>query len=196
MIENKYKTKRIIDGKPPLRTVIVDETGKVVNKNPSKDELKGLRNEPRRPHDTRRYTDEELLNYLIQFFEKYGRVPIARDLDNNPEYPNVGTYKRKFGGWSNALKLVGLDIDSMVKNGIIETSDQKSRLAEIKVIEHFKQHPIDLAGENKNSPCDGICPNGKTYDVKSSTLLSDEHGEYYCFSTRNKYKEEIEIYEK
>lgn len=33
MTENKYKTKRIIDGKPPLRTVIVDETGKVINKN-------------------------------------------------------------------------------------------------------------------------------------------------------------------
>jgi hypothetical protein len=41
----QYKTKRIIDKKPPPRTVIVDETGKVINKNPTKDELKGLEEE-------------------------------------------------------------------------------------------------------------------------------------------------------
>lgn len=49
----EYKAKRIIDGKSPLRTVIVDEAGNVVNINPTKEELKGLEKEPRRSHDTR-----------------------------------------------------------------------------------------------------------------------------------------------
>lgn len=40
-----YKTKRIIDEKSPI-WVIVDKTGKVVNRNPSKEELKGLEKEP------------------------------------------------------------------------------------------------------------------------------------------------------
>jgi len=48
-----------------------------------------------------------------------------------------------------------------------------------------------LAGENQNSPCDGICPNGMSYDVKSSKL----HGNaYYNFHTNNKYKDKIQLY--
>lgn len=39
-------------------------------------------------------------------------------------------------------------------------------LVEIIVRDRFKRHPVDLAGENKGSHCDGICPNGKNYDVK------------------------------
>lgn len=38
-----YKSYRIIDGKP--RWIIVDETGKIINRSPSKDELKGLEKE-------------------------------------------------------------------------------------------------------------------------------------------------------
>lgn len=38
-----YKDHRIIDGKS--RQVIIDETGKIINRNPSKDELKGLEKE-------------------------------------------------------------------------------------------------------------------------------------------------------
>jgi hypothetical protein len=48
-----YKSKRIIDGKPPI-WVIVDETGKIVNKNPSKEELKDIGKEPRTFRDTNR----------------------------------------------------------------------------------------------------------------------------------------------
>lgn len=48
-----YKSKRTVDGKPPI-WVIVDENGKVVNKNPSKEELKGLQKELRTPQDTKK----------------------------------------------------------------------------------------------------------------------------------------------
>ena len=139
-----------------------------------------------------KYTNKQLLQYLIQFYEKYGRPPVAADFINNPEYPSFVTYQDRFGSWSNALKLVELDVESMVKKGIVETSDQKARFSEIIIRDHFDNPSIDLAGENCNNLCDGICPNGKTYDVKSSKLYT-EH-KYYFFNTRNKYKKEIEIY--
>lgn len=46
----EYKTYRIIDGKP--RRVIVDENGKVINRYPKEEELKGLEKEPRKAQDT------------------------------------------------------------------------------------------------------------------------------------------------
>lgn len=246
-MEERYKSKRFVDR---LRWVIVDETGKVVNNNPSEDELKRLKKEPRYPFDSKEkytkeqlknelrrfeekegriptaadfsnnpgyphfntyrqrfgswnnalifagldinsYTDEQLLNYPIQFYEEYGRPPVAADFINDPRYPGTNTYLRHFGSWSNALKLVELDVDSMVKNGTLETSSQKARFAETIVIDHFKEHPIDLAGKNCNNPCDGVCPNGKTYDVKSSKFYKKG---YWSFGTNNKYKKEIEIY--
>jgi len=140
----------------------------------------------------KKYTDEELLDYLIRFYKKYGRAPVIEDFKNNPEYPSPATYWNRFGNWSNALKLVELDVESMVKKGVIENEYQKGRLGEIIVRDHFKQHPVDLAGENCLSPCDGICPNGKTYDVKSSKFYTDRTR--WDFQIRNKYKEEIEIY--
>lgn len=257
-----YKTKRIIDKKPPLRWIIIDKDGNIVNKNPTENELKYLKIEQRIPYSRgsakkdsidytkeellnqilrfmheegrvpttrdftnnhkypnfrlyfkifgswnsaiiesgldinygrpkRKYADKELLDYLIRFYKKYERPPTQRDF-NNSEYPSFHTYRKIFGSWSNALKLVELDVDSIIEKGVLETTNQKGRYAEIKVINHFKERPIDLAGENCRSPCDGICPNGMTYDVKSSKLGKER--DCYIFGTHNKYKENIEIY--
>jgi hypothetical protein len=184
-----YKSKKIVDR---LKWVIVDEDGKVINNNPTKEELKGLEKEPKENYKIRRaqYTEKELLDILRQFYEKYGRPPTVGDFRYNSEYPSISTYISYFGSWSAALKLVGLDVDSMVKKGIVETENQKARFSEIIIRDNFDNPSIDLAGENCLSPCDGICPNGKTYDVKSSKLY-DTH---YAFSTKNKHKDEIEIY--
>lgn len=186
-----YKAPRMIDGK--YKYVVIDDNRKIVNRYPTKEELKKLGNEPyyKKVNRPKEYPNEEMLNCLIQFYEENERPPSQNDFSNNPEYPSYITYRSRFGSWSNALKLVGLDADSMVRKGFVETNHQKARLSELKVIDHFKNEPIDLAGENCLSPCDGICPNGKTYDVKSSKLY---RGEYYDFSIRNKYREEIEIY--
>ena len=197
-MEKIYKTKRPIDGKKPI-WVIVDEDGKVINKNPSKDQLKNLEKELRYPQDTRKgkvrlYTDKELLDYLIQFYEKYGRIPGAKDFDNNPEFPSRGIYHLRFGSWKNALKLVGLDLDTRVIQGYLDTNVEKGRFGEILIRDHFENNPVDLAGENKKSHCDGICPNGKTYDVKSSKLHIKGDYMWWDYNTSNKYKEEIEIY--
>jgi len=86
--------------------------------------------------------------------------------------------------------LVELDVESMIKKGIVNTSNQKARLSEIIVRNHFKKYSIDLAGENCKNPFDGICPNGMKYDVKSARLNKT----FYQFVTDNEYKDEIEIY--
>jgi hypothetical protein len=187
-----YKDWRIIHRQQP-RWVTVDETGKVINRNPSKEELGGLdkffREDGRsNPRPGARYTDKELLSYLLKFYEKHGRPPTRRYFVNNPEYPSYRAYGR-FGDWQKGLKLVELDYESMAKKGILEDNYQKGR--QITVRDHFKNNPVDLSGDNCNSSCDGICPNGKTYDVKTSKLLE---GKYWLFHATNKYKEEIEIY--
>lgn len=57
-----YKSKRFVDR---LKWVIIDETGKVVNNNPSEDELKGLKTEPRTFRDTNgRYNSTNTCEYV------------------------------------------------------------------------------------------------------------------------------------
>jgi hypothetical protein len=256
-----YKSIRIIDRKP--RQVIVDENSNIVNRNPTKERLKGLKEFPEkdgrskhRPyakcteegllnelrrfekkekripttsdfannHDypsigpyidlfgswnkslekafgikrdkyeykREKYTDKELLNHLLQFYEENRRPPTEKDFVNNPEYPHYQIYRPIFGSWSKALKLVGLDIESTVKKGILVTNQQKGRFAEMIIRDHFKRYSIDLAGENCLSNCDGICPNGKIYDVKSSGF--GKEWKRWQFGTNNKYKDNIEIY--
>lgn len=135
-------------------------------------------------------TDEELLECLIQFYEENGRPPARREFVDNPKYPGFYIYVRRFGSWENALKQACINTDSMVKKGIIETENQKARLGEIFIKEHFIEKSIDMSGENCNSPFDGICPNGQIYDVKSSKLQRD----YWQFGLDNSHKDEIEWY--
>jgi hypothetical protein len=51
-----------------------------------------------------KYTDEDLLNCLKDFYQKNKRVPAAREFTNVSGYPSFSTYRRRFGCWSNALK--------------------------------------------------------------------------------------------
>lgn len=193
MIE--YTSIRLIDSKP--KEVVVDEAGNIVNKNPAKDQLKGLKKESykmKTENRSRKYTKEEMLHSLRQLYEKYRRPLTSEDFVNNPGYPSLTTYKNVFGSFQKALKLVGLDIESIIKKGVIKTPSQKARLSEILIRDHFKTRPVDLAGDNYTSHCDGICPNGKIYDVKSSKLRKLLTKGSYTFVTRNKYKEKIELY--
>lgn len=233
ILENRFTSTRIIDGKP--RKVIIDYIGKVINRNPTKEELLCLEkekstgrkkrytkkqiiksmiqfyeenrrvpikidfdNDPRYPCsktvrvyfgnwdsaiiesgllDKRKrrggklYTDEELLGYMKQFNEENGRPPLERDFSNNSRYPHFDTFMGRFGSWENAKKLVGLDIDTMVKKGYLDSNLHKERLFEIFVLEHLGvEDVIDLSGENRSSFVDGICPKGRIYDAKSSGL--------------------------
>lgn len=249
----KYKSDRIINGK--RRTVIVED-GKIVDKNPIKEKLKGLEEEQYfgKYKDRRmdnKYTEKELLNYLNQFYEENGRSPttvdfannlrypavktyqihfgswnraiemaelwdnrltvrfaneelleyfkqfyrengrspVANNFRNNPKYPSASTYITHFGSWQKALKLVGLYVDSMVRKGILETNNQKGRLFELYISEHFTERSIDLAGDNCNNPIDGICPKGQTYSTKSAALADNRH---WNFRLYNAHRDEID----
>ncbi len=165
-----YKSLRIIDGKP--RLVIVDENGNIINRYPNKKELNNLEFEYYKHHSKIYYDNEELLDYLRQFFEENGRIPVARDFENNPKYPTINTFIKRFGSWNNALKLAGLYIDAITIENLA-TTNQKGRYWENIVREIFKDKDksIDLSGENWSSYCDGICPNGQAYEAKSAGLI-------------------------
>ncbi len=135
-----------------------------------------------------KYTDDDLLEFLRKFEKDEGRSPKAEDFISDPRYPSIRPYIYRFGSWQKALKLVGLDTDSMVKKGILETNQQKARLAEIFVLEHFVENAVDLSGENSQSPYDGICPKNQIYDVKSSAF----DGDHWSFALRNTRRHEIE----
>lgn len=183
MNENRYTSTRIIGGKP--KKVIVDENGKIINRNPNNDELKDIGEERyKQIRIGAKYTEEDLLNELIRFEKKNGRPPTTKDFDNNPEYPSRKTYDNTFGSWIIALIKAGLNVDLIGLQG----NRYRGRKAEINVLNHFKQHPVDLSGENQNSYCDGICPNGMTYDVKSAKLQKER--KYYHFNTGNKDKDD------
>lgn len=139
----------------------------------------------------KQYDSGELLSYLTEFEKEYGRSPTERDFNNSHEYPHYDTFKTRFGNWNNALELVELDVESMIRKGVLITNQQKARLWELIILEYLGQNAIDLSGKNCASPIDGICPNGKTYDAKSSGLIDEE---YFSFNCHNKEKEEIEVF--
>lgn len=112
------------------------------------------------------------------------------DFNNNPKYPSFSTYQYRFGNWNNALKLAGLDIDTMIKKCVMPDTNHKGRLFELYVKRHFEKEIVDLSGQNHCSPFDGICPEGMIYDAKSSYL--SRYGWQYHF--KNKEKEDIEWY--
>ncbi len=88
---------------------------------------------------------------------------------NDHKYPDPSIYIKRFGGLEKAKRLVGLDMDSMIKKGIVENASQKGRMAELHILEHDEKDAKDLSGENYKSFADGISKDG-IYDVKSSPL--------------------------
>lgn len=185
-MENRYKSNRIIDGKP--KWVIVDDNGNIIDRDPDKEQLKGLFTEyyNRCPM----YTDNQLLNYLKVFYQKNGRIPVERDFVNNFEYPSFFMYQKHFGSWNKALKLVRFDIDTRIRQGEFGTERQIGRRTEIIIKNHFKILSMDVSGENCGSYFDGICPNGQIYEVKSSKMYKSKNGEFWNFATPNKDKDD------
>lgn len=100
------KSWRFVDGK--ARWIIVDENGDIINRNPTKEELRYLKNEIYTIKKRQKYTDEELLEILRKFQIEEERPPTTGDFDNNQKYPGVSTYILRFGSWNKAIEMVGL----------------------------------------------------------------------------------------
>jgi hypothetical protein len=105
MADNIFMSVRLIHGK--RRRVITDDNGNIINMNPSKEELKGLEEEPYKI-ERKGYTKKQLLGFIRQFYEENGRIPVTRDFSNSPKYPSSRTYHNVFGGWNNAIREEGL----------------------------------------------------------------------------------------
>ena len=56
----------------------------------------------------RRYTDDELLDLLRRAAAELGHTPGADELRRMEGYPRTGTYQRRFGSWSEAVRKAGL----------------------------------------------------------------------------------------
>lgn len=142
------------------------------------------------------YTDERLIELLKEYCNEYGKIPSKTDIKKNPKYPSDNTYFKHFGTWTNALKLAGLDADTLIKKGILNCAYHKGRMFEIIVNKSFKKESSDLSGQNCNSPFDGICPKGYNYDAKSAKLKTHvTHGSKgWFFHFRNKQIEKIQYF--
>ncbi len=136
MTETYRFTTRWIDGKQ--KKVIVDICGDIIDKNPIKEDLKGLgrylstREICKLPKEEKR---KHLLEFLKYFSEKEERSPEIRDFINNSKFPSFVTYQREFGTWNNALIEAGL-----------ETNDKKYSRKQL--IEKMQQ----FSNENNRPP--------------------------------------------
>lgn len=136
-------------------------------------------------------SDEELLAQLKRFYEENGRPPTCKDFKLDRKYPSYRQYFNRFGSWDNAMRLVSLDLDSMIDKGIVlENTQYRARIFELYVKDHFIEESIDLSGKNRNSPYDGVCPNSQTYDAKSAKF--DVKYNWWEYMLGNMYREDIE----
>lgn len=68
----------------------------------------------------RLYTREELLQKIIDFYEKNGRIPLKR------EFNMYHQYKREFGGWNSAIRIAGFDTNPELFAHKFKSSDGHS----------------------------------------------------------------------
>lgn len=116
----KFKSYRLIDGQP--KWVVVNQNGDILNRNPDKGELIGLKEEQYIKKRRKGYTRETLLGYLKQFYQETGRTPESKDFANDPRYPNFSTYFHTFGSWNEALKISGLCVNKIMDGNYNETN--------------------------------------------------------------------------
>lgn len=57
------------------------------------------------------YTDEELRESLTQLADELGETPSAPQCRKADMTPSADTYRRRFGSWNAALKMVDLPIN-------------------------------------------------------------------------------------
>ena len=80
-----------------------------------------------------KYTDEELLNYILELNKLLNRVPTQEDITNANKY-SIGAYKRHFGTYNKVLEKLELDHNlkfnistKKIKNDIIRVASEIGR---------------------------------------------------------------------
>ena len=138
------------------------------------------------------YKKDYLIDTLKTYLIKYGGGLSAKDYEKNKDKDDPGsmTFIRRFGSWLNAKEATGVKVDRHL------CSAEMGRKAELAIFYMFdKTGAVDLSGQNRNSFCDGVDPDGKMYDVKSSKL-HQHRGKHmaWCFTFTNRRKKRIDYY--
>lgn len=58
---------------------------------------------------SKKLSDEEMLDLLRKKVKKVGHIPTKKSLQGDPDLPGPDTYVKRFGTWTNALKLAGFE---------------------------------------------------------------------------------------
>lgn len=95
----------IIISEGKLRKVIVDNTGGIINRNPTNEELKGLIEEPVKKQ---KYTKGYVLKIIRKFYDDNGKIPGGDDFRVCSKCPSLSTIINYFGSWNNAIEEAGL----------------------------------------------------------------------------------------
>lgn len=95
-----------------------------------------------------KYSDDDLIYYLISLSKELNRVPSASDMRSNKNYPDVSIIQDRFGSWNNALLAAGMEVNKKVysKEELIDILIQlKDKLGRTPSVHDFQATP--------NLPC-------------------------------------------
>mgnify|MGYP001388219075 CR=1 FL=1 len=112
------------------------------------------------------YSDDDLLNILVEFYEKTGKLPAKRDI------PQFTPIYRRFGSWGNALFEAGLIPYPMDRNELVDYRRELRRREYLEILKGiYKEHR-----EN---------PDWKGVAGQKGRLSQKEYMEYYKKTNKN-----------
>ena len=98
------------------------------------------------------YSDEELLNFIKNFYKKFNRVPEMREMKKNG-YPHYSIYFNRFKTWNRAIGLSGLK----PKKIVLYTKDDLKKILNVWIAKNNREpKQIDFIREK-------ISPNPKVF---------------------------------
>lgn len=59
------------------------------------------------------WSDDDLIQWLVQYVDEFGRFPTSRQCNKHPGIPSATTFARHFGSWSRALIVAQDRIDQL-----------------------------------------------------------------------------------
>lgn len=65
-----------------------------------------------------RWSDDEIIKAIQDFYNKNKRIPECRDFENSNQYPNYRTVSTRFGTWNNAIVISGLTPNTQNSLGV------------------------------------------------------------------------------
>lgn len=100
------------------------------------------------------YSDEDLLNHIRDLAD--GGEPPSRTEMNGSDGPRVGTYKRRFGKWSNAVKEAGFEVR--------ESNGREVKYTDSELVEILVQQSDDGVAPSQSEMKESDGPSPSTYE--------------------------------